>query len=298
MKHAFFLAAGVALACACTLDERRPSVQESFAQHLEFPGLMPVPGPLVPGSPAGPQPVAVPFLSSPSIAPSGSSFLNVPWLGGPIASANVQVEEEEHYSVPAGSAGEQESGTIEINISLDSAACGGLAPICHEVAYSTQVVTIDGTTSLIIVSSSVLNCSSGDCAPLADRPLGDSGLVVRDVLGLYSGDWGDMLLRQVGDELWGAYTFWDGTVVGSIVDGVLRGWWSETPSRAPLADAGEVEFRWLRTEAGQVAINGRWRNGLTGPWYENFDVALVTDREPAPALVERFEDASVFLRHP
>jgi len=314
MKHAFFLAVGAILAFACTLDDRRPSVQEAFAQHLEFPGLTPVAGPLVPGSSSGPQPVAVPVQSSASIAPSGSSVLRVPWLGGPIAAANVQVDEATHYSAPAGSAGEQESGTLEIDIRLDSGACGGLAPICHEVTYSAQVVTSDGSASLIVVCASILNCSTGDCAllggptlgdqnpgaptlgdqNLADQSLGDSGLFVRDVLGFYSGDWGDMLLRQVGDEVWGAYSYNEGTVVGSVADGVFRGWWSEAPAQT----SGEVEFRWTRTATGQVAMDGRWRRDVTGTWREDWDIELVTDREPAPELLARFEDTALFLRHP
>jgi hypothetical protein len=304
MKHAFFLAAGVSLAFACTLDDRRPSVQETFAQHLDFPGLTPVPGPLVPGSSSGAQPVAVPLQSRVTFVPSGSWVLNVPWLGGPIAAANVQVDEHSHYSTPAGSAGEQESGTVEINVSLDSGACTGLAPICHEVTYSTQVVTTEGSASLIVVSASIFNCSGGDCAPrgdqtvtnqnLADQSLGDSGLFVRDVLGFYSGDWGDMLLRQVGDEVWGAYTYNEGTVVGSIADGAFRGWWSEAPSQG----SGEVEFRWTRTEAGQVALDGRWRRGVDGTWREDWDVELVTDRDPAPELEARFDDTTLFQRHP
>jgi hypothetical protein len=34
--------------------------------------------------------------------------------------------------------------------------------------------------------------------------LGDTGLRVGDVLGFYTGDWGDMLLRKQGNEIWGA----------------------------------------------------------------------------------------------
>ncbi|HKO92494.1 MAG TPA: hypothetical protein VJU61_15140 [Polyangiaceae bacterium] len=47
-----------------------------------------------------------------------------------------------------------------------------------------------------------------------------------------------------------------------------------------------------------MALDGRWRRGDTGTWNENWDVELVPDREPAPELLARFEDASVFVRHP
>ncbi len=133
---------------------------------------------------------------------------------------------------------------------------------------------------------------------LEDRELGSTGLFVRDILGFYSGDWGDLLLRQMGDEIWGVYAYEEGSIVGRIEGDELHGWWSEVPSRMPTNDAGEVEFRWSIGASGMIALDGRWRYGDNGAWNEDWDINLVTDRGPLPELVERFSDPTRFPREP
>jgi hypothetical protein len=135
--------------------------------------------------------------------------------------------------------------------------------------------------------------------PPNDRELGDTGLVVGDILGFYSGDWGDMVLERRDAEIWGVYIYNDGTIVGAITgEGVFAGWWSQLPTRAAGINAGEVEFRWSRTNAGVIALDGRWRYGTSGAWLENWDVNLVTDRSPPSALIAGFNDIADFRRHP
>ncbi len=131
-----------------------------------------------------------------------------------------------------------------------------------------------------------------------EQLIGDTDISVGEILGFYSGDWGDMVLRHVGDEIWGAYAWDTGTIVGSIQGDALVGWWSETPSREPTSDAGDVEFRWTRDDAGNILLDGRWRYGTEEAWHEDWDISLVTDRDPPQELVERFDDESAFRRHP
>lgn len=125
---------------------------------------------------------------------------------------------------------------------------------------------------------------------------GDAALLASEVIGYYSGDWGNMVLKDVNGEIWASYTHDTGTIIGTFSEGVLVGWWSEVPSRLPTADAGEVEFRFERRN-GEVFINGRWRYGTEGAWREDWDIGLVK-MAPPPALVARFDDPTAFKRHP
>lgn len=134
-----------------------------------------------------------------------------------------------------------------------------------------------------------------------DPPLGDSGLSLNDVLGYYSASLlsgGDLVLRKNIAEVWGVYQFNQGTVIGEITsDGVFVGWWSEAPAREGN-NAGEVEYRWTQSRSGAISIDGRWRYGTSGLWFENWDASFVTDRSPPSDLVARFENVTDFRRHP
>jgi hypothetical protein len=131
-----------------------------------------------------------------------------------------------------------------------------------------------------------------------DQTIGDTGLHVADILGFYSGDWGDMVLRAHGDVIWGVYAHAGGTLVGTIEsDGVFRGWWTQLPLRIGT-DAGEVEFRWSQTNGQVIALDGRWRYGTIGSWLENWDIDLVTDRQAPTDLTDRFDTPGDFVGHP
>lgn len=111
-----------------------------------------------------------------------------------------------------------------------------------------------------------------------DQPVGHTGLRVSDILGYYSGDWGQMLLRTHGDEIWGVYQYRDGTITGRVNDeGVFTGWWTQLPSRSGM-DEGEVELRWSRIADSTIALDGRWRYGSDGDWLENWDITRVTNQ--------------------
>ncbi len=115
--------------------------------------------------------------------------------------------------------------------------------------------------------------------------------------GHWAGDWGNMVLRRIGTEYWGAYTHDQGTVVmRSDPDGVFRGWWSEAP-RQSSSDSGEMEFRFSWSDTGVLMLDGRWKYGVDDSWREDWDLQHADPPEPQE-LVDRFNDATVFVRHP
>jgi hypothetical protein len=137
----------------------------------------------------------------------------------------------------------------------------------------------------------------GSCTDLGALALLAEKEVKVALEGHWGGDWGDMLLRKVGDEIWGSYTHDQGTVVlRPSPDGVYRGWWSEAPSRMASADAGEVEFRFVWKDT-QLTLDGRWRYGESGAFREDWDLSHLTTPVPT-ALEARFTDATAFRRHP
>ena len=118
-----------------------------------------------------------------------------------------------------------------------------------------------------------------------------------DVAGFWTGDWGNLILRQYGEAIWGAYGHRDGTLVGRLVDGVLVGWWTEEPSRAPDSDAGELELRLVK-RGEELHLLGRYRQGSAGAWHEEgWDLRRVADAPP-PELERRFADVGLFHPHP
>jgi hypothetical protein len=137
----------------------------------------------------------------------------------------------------------------------------------------------------------------GGCTDVGRLALIPAKEVKTALEGHWAGDWGDMVLRKVGDEYWGVYVHDTGTVVlRASPDGVYRGWWSEIPSRMAPSDAGEVEFRfsWTGTALG---LDGQWRYGATGAFKPDWDLMHVTTPVPA-GLEERFTDTASFKRHP
>ncbi len=119
-----------------------------------------------------------------------------------------------------------------------------------------------------------------------------------DVVGVWNSDaFGLLVFRNTAEGLRGAYRERQGTITGEISpDGVLRGWWCEGPTRQPLDDAGEVEWRLTEAGDGEVAI-GNWRYGAQEALRGGWDLEKVGGPEP-PDLAPRFDDATAFCRHP
>jgi|GEM_PF-7039836 len=195
-------------------------------------------------------------------------------------------------------------------IQLTLAAFVVLQACDDETASNLNTNTEDGATSGVQVdaaqASPVDARQSADTAVLADAASavdaspkdagGDAPIAASEVVGYYSGQWGNMVLRMVGEEIWGAYTHDQGTIVGRYVDGVFVGWWSESPSRLPNADAGDVEFRFIRV-GNVVRMDGRWRYGSMEAWREDWDIGQVSAEPPAD-LLSRFDTPALFIRHP
>jgi hypothetical protein len=122
-----------------------------------------------------------------------------------------------------------------------------------------------------------------------------------DLAGHWSSDeWGDMLFRISGDEIWGAYAYDTGAIVGTLdPDLVFRGWWSEGSDRAPPENAGDVEFRFFWT-GETLTLDGRWCFDVCADatsWREDWDLQRTTDPVPQE-LEDRFNDPSLFIQHP
>ena len=117
-----------------------------------------------------------------------------------------------------------------------------------------------------------------------------------DVVGHWTGDWGDLYLRADADgTVRGVYPHDTGTVMGRIDNGVFHGWWCEVPSRKPSQDAGVVEFTFVRA-GNDFNLDGRWKYGTDEEtWRENWDLRWV-DGNVDPALASRFDDASQFCK--
>ncbi len=127
-------------------------------------------------------------------------------------------------------------------------------------------------------------------------------LSTQDLIGVWNSDssFGEAVFRAVGDEIHATYRYDKGTVIGTLSpDGVFRGWWCEVGSRKSLKDAGEVEWRLLRTPPEESKIiDGRWRYGAAEPFRGGWDLVKLAGKAEPPDLASRFDDASSFCRHP
>jgi hypothetical protein len=81
---------------------------------------------------------------------------------------------------------------------------------------------------------------------------------------LWGGSSTTMTLTQTGSSVSGGYTWDNGAIKGTVQGDLLTGTWTETPTRAPPNDAGEIRF--TLGPAGR-SFTGQWRYGKAGdPW--------------------------------
>lgn len=141
-----------------------------------------------------------------------------------------------------------------------------------------------------------------DSAPRPLTPGTFERLSTQDLIGIWNSDsaFGEAAFRAVGTEIHVTYRYDKGTVVGTLSpDGVFRGWWCEAGSRTSLKDAGEVEWRLLRTRQNESKIiDGRWRYGAAEPFRGGWDLTKLEGKVEPPDLAARFDDAASFCRHP
>ena len=216
--------------------------------------------------------------------------------------AVVRPPDPQRGSGTAGEAQGPDGGTDIKTSAVDAAVSGGDAHAGQSAAAGDASAGSAGSAGSSSERANKAGSSAtGDDAGTDTRiseNVGRTGLRVSDILGYYSGDWGEMVLRRQGDELWGVYAYSDGTVVGRINDeGVFQGWWTQLPTRTG-SDEGEVEFRWSRIANTTIALDGRWRYGSIGAWQENWDILRVTTRSAPAALTDRFQRADTFRPHP
>ncbi|MCE9572825.1 MAG: serine/threonine protein kinase [Deltaproteobacteria bacterium] len=122
-----------------------------------------------------------------------------------------------------------------------------------------------------------------DAAECADPPhlVGGAPTTGAAIEGYWTGDFGHLLLKRVGDEVLGVYEHDTGTIRGTIVGDHLTGWWCEAPSRQPPGDAGDLEMRVIVDSDGVRSIAGQWRYGTAGDWNDRWDLTADPGEPPA-----------------
>ncbi|OGQ11697.1 MAG: hypothetical protein A2138_15630 [Deltaproteobacteria bacterium RBG_16_71_12] len=106
-------------------------------------------------------------------------------------------------------------------------------------------------------------------------------VAAEDIVGYWSGDWGDMILEREEDgTVVGAYSHDEGILSGTFANEAFTGWWCEVPSRQPDDDAGDVEFTFAY-QGDTLALDGRWRYGTEGDLREDWDVTRQSGAGPA-----------------
>ena len=82
--------------------------------------------------------------------------------------------------------------------------------------------------------------------------------------GTYETNYKALYLRQTDGRVEGEYPDWDnGRIDGTVIDGVVFGYWFESPSYAPPKDAGQLVFA---MNPGGEGFTGWWRYGNSGNW--------------------------------
>jgi len=79
-----------------------------------------------------------------------------------------------------------------------------------------------------------------------------------DISGQWYTDFGRLVITQDAQRINGEYTHDNGRIRGTIMNNVLTGIWSESPSYAPPKDAGDFEFYFSRDGK---SFKGYWRYG-------------------------------------
>lgn len=186
--------------------------------------------------------------------------------------------------------GDESSNTV-LDAGVD-AATGSLDGSANDAATSPPDASIDATVVVDAANDAASDASTGT----------DAAVVPEAFLQYWTGEWGQLVLRQVGDEVWGVYSHDEGTVRGTIVGNTFTGWWCEVPSRLPPSDAGDVIFDFVLNEDGETyRIDGRWRYASEipdGSFRENWDLDSVSTEAPEPTLLARFDDPTAFCLAP
>ncbi|MEQ8173966.1 MAG: stalk domain-containing protein [Syntrophomonadaceae bacterium] len=99
--------------------------------------------------------------------------------------------------------------------------------------------------------------------------------------GTWTTNWGKMVLTQSGNLVSGNYEYDSGKITGTVVDGILSGTWSESPSYSPPGDAGDIIFT---MNSDGKSFSGQWRYGSEGSystWTGTRDTAVADSTDPS-----------------
>jgi hypothetical protein len=130
-------------------------------------------------------------------------------------------------------------------------------------------------------------------SPAANQP----PVTAKEVTGHWvSSDFGDAYVQVEGAEVRVVYTHDGGRMTGSLRGLTFVGWWSETPSRRPSDDAGEVELTFVRS-GGKLTAQGWWRPGTDSEFEAEWTMEKADVAIPAAVRAD-FSDRSKFIRHP
>jgi hypothetical protein len=84
-----------------------------------------------------------------------------------------------------------------------------------------------------------------------------------------SAEWGEMTLTQSGSRVTGTYVYQSGRIEGTVTGAVLKGRWTEVPTRKGPSDAGAFEFT---LTADGKSFKGRWNYaGSPTSWSTNWN---------------------------
>jgi len=82
-----------------------------------------------------------------------------------------------------------------------------------------------------------------------------------------STNFGVMTLKQTGSVVRGSYTYKGGRVSGTASGRVLRGTWTQLPTRRPPNDEGQLVFT---LAANGKSWTSKWRYDSSGAWRTNW----------------------------
>ena len=105
-----------------------------------------------------------------------------------------------------------------------------------------------GTRALLAVALAVL-------AVLAVVPGSTAHALAHTWTGTWETEWGAMVLTQTGSQVKGTYPHDTGHIAGTVTGNLLKGRWTELPTRKGPSDAGAVE---LTMSADGTKLTGRW----------------------------------------
>jgi hypothetical protein len=158
--------------------------------------------------------------------------------------------------------------------------------------------------TILVLSTGCSNSSGGyeytdDPGPSTAAPATPVGppITADELVGHWSGgDYGNTYIQRSGTSLRMVYQTNDGRVLGTLNGATFVGWWTETPTRRPADDAGDVQFTFSRS-GGKLTAQGEWRNGTTGDFDTDWAMVKVDNVIP-PAIRTIFAGQSGFLRRP